>query len=213
MVRGSSPPKQLMNLSNRGAGKPISRPIETVEAISFNLNSLVAPQRTYSAELCSLQYTNGELYFIFAQRKLMGGDALDSAISLRMHGFYAKQFLKSMEAIASPGLQELAEKLGISTDSVESIKQEPTHIAKMSANIVQAAIAGYDSCCDFYQFSPNLASRNKTKKEGVDLVPVARVELRTALLIGIYDELKRLEPNFPDGEGGGAMFAMEKVYG
>lgn len=210
MSKGS-PPKQLQNLSHKGVGGATSVSQVRAPHMSLNLQELEPPQRVYSAELCSVICRNDEVYFVFAQRSLLG-TSLESAISLRMHGFYALQFLKSIEAL-NPSVNVIAERTNTTSDSVEAITQNPQHLAKMSANIVRSAVSGYDACCDFYQLNASNVAKALGRNEKMNLLPIARVEMRTALFLGMYEELVRLRPTFPDNLVGGAVFNRDNKNG
>lgn len=199
----ANPPAHLRNLSHKGASVSKTGLVPGKLgglATTFNVNfaSAKAPQRTYSAETCSLQYRNGEVYFVFGQRTLTG-DALDSAISLRMHGFYARQVLKSIDAMSEPGLDEIARLVRIEREPLDRIEANPNQLAKLSSNIVQVAVSGHDTCLDFYQISPQSVMKAKVAGRGgdVDLIPVARVDVRTSIFLSLVDELRNLSENFP----------------
>lgn len=193
-----------MNLSHKGTGKAgilSAKAGESAETTTFTISFQNAkpPARTYSAEVCAIQYRNDEVFFVFGQRRI-SDERLDSAISFRMHGFFAKQFLASVRSLGAPGLEEIAEKCGIDRDPLEVISHEPEHLAKLSANVVHLGISGYDTTLDFYQISPMAMMKAKAGKrtDDIDLAPVARVDLRTSLFRGLVAELERLEPSFPE---------------
>lgn len=206
MSKGS-PPRQLLNLSHKGVGGATSVSQVRAPQLSLNLQELEPPQRVYSAELCSVICRSDEVYFVFAQRCLLGS-GLESAISLRMHGFYALQFLKSIESL-DPKINEISEQTNTTSHSVEEITQNPLHLAKMSANIVRSAVSGYDACCDFYQLNASNVAKALGKSEKMNLLPIARVEMRTALFLGMYEELVRLKSTFPDNLVGGAVYSRD----
>lgn len=204
--KSSGPPPQLTNLSHKGSGAMVAHGTGSAHSTSFEISfpGAKVPQRTYSAELAFLRYSNGEVYFNFGQKTLME-DGLESVISLRMHGFFAKQFLETVRNMKEPGLEEIAVKSKIQRERLtDDVKENPLHIAKMSANIIQMGVSGHDTSLDFYQLSAISVFKAKlTKRADVaDLIPIARVDLRTSLFLGIVDRLIELEPEFPGREDG-----------
>lgn len=196
------PPAQLRNLSHKGsAARATPRSISSAKggsATTFNVNFGTArpPTRTYSAETCLVQFRNGEVHFIFGQRKLVG-DSWDSAISLRMHGSFARQFLKSV-SMMEPTLDYILEASHLQVEPLDTLTQEPQSIAKMSANVVQVAVSGPEASLDFYQISPIAVMKAKQSKrtDDIELTPIARVDVRTALFASLIAELNTLEPQF-----------------
>lgn len=199
------PPAQLRNLSHKGSSGQLLRsqaakPSGSAATFDVSFANAKAPTRTYSAEACLIQYRKQEIYFVFAQRTLMG-DGFDSAISIRMHSFFALQFLRSVESMSPPTLQEIVDACDIPEEPLDVLENEPSSIAKLSGNFCQVSIAGYETCLDFYQLSPLAVAKSKAAKrhEDVDLMPVARVDIRTSMFIALIKELKRISPDFASG--------------
>jgi hypothetical protein len=201
----TAPPRHLQNLSHKGGGQGSAlsmadRRFKGIEANSLNVNfsTQKAPEKSYTAETAFVEYKNGEVQFIFAQYDLLG-IKLDSAISLKMHGFWAKQFLRSIANLENPSIEDIARDVQIKRDPIGKIDHNPGHVAKLSANIIQAAVSGFDTGLDFFYLSPISLSKGKgNKKEPVELIGIVRVDIRTALFLSIIDILRELEPNFPE---------------
>jgi len=200
------PPLQLRNLSHKGAsgqslrGQAAAKPSGSAATFDVSFANAKPPTRTYSAEACLVQFRNNEIFLIFAQRTLMD-DGFDTAISIRMHSFFALQFLRSVEHMSPPTLSEIAAACDIPDEPLDTLKNEPGSIAKLSGNVCQVSIAGYEVCLDFYQLSPLSVARSKSGKrsEDIELLPVARVDIRTSMFIALIKDLKRLSPSFATG--------------
>ena len=197
-----------MNLSNKGAAARLI-PGHKLHASAFDLAKVDAPTRIYSADACNVIYRNGEIYLVFSQHSLFG-DEIESALSLKMHGYYAKQFLKSIHDMKSPGLYEIAGLLNIEKESLVDFDRNPKHVAKFSANVMQFALAGYDSAIDFYLLSPIAAYRSGVRNNDIPLIAVARVELRTSLAVSMIEKLKEFESSFPDDSNGSIVYESEE---
>ena len=203
----NSPPRELMRLSNKGsAGRLI--PGHKVHASAFDLSKVEAPTKIYSADSCNVIYRDGEIYLIFSQHALFG-DEIETALSLKMHGYYAKQFLKSINGMQSPGLYGIVDILKIKSKPLGDLNKNPKNVAKFSANIMQFAIAGYDSAIDFYLLSPIAAFRSGVKSSEVPLIAIARVELSTSLALGMIEKMKEFESDFPDDSNGSVVYERD----
>ncbi len=188
-----------MNLSNKNA---VSSPVGGVGSIRISpIDITDAPSRIYSADTAFVRYKDEELSIIFAQHSIYG-DGLESALSLKMHGYNAYQFMKSVDAMANGGMEAIADKLNLTSASLLEVKSAPKHEAKFSANIIQLCVSGYDATCDFYSLSPGAAWRAGSKSSNLKLVPIARVEARTTLVMGILNKIREFQSSFPVNGGG-----------
>lgn len=163
-------------------------------SIGLDLSDAPVPQRRYAADICVVREKAGDLQFVFGQERLTDA-SLDSAIVIRMNPEAASRFFQSIEQMNQPTLGEIAFKMNITPVPLGTIPGEPAQMASMVANIGSLAIAGYESCIDFYHASP-FSVRDASSQGGLRVEPVVRVDIRTSQLLAIVERMKELSPNW-----------------
>lgn len=168
----------------------------TVTNLAANLAGAAVPDRKYVADACAISYQRETVKIIFAQEKF-DGKGLRSAIVIHMSPRAVVQMLGMFDGPLQQVMEENAQLEGISTESMSDFGAEPQQVAALSANLAIAAAAGREACMDFYQASPfSVGTAAQSKK--LDLDGVVRVELSTALLLGVVKALRDLTNKFPD---------------
>lgn len=77
---------------------------------------------------------------------------------------------------------ELKTQLKLPDDPLVTINTKPHHMANAIANICSVAVAGYETCLDFYHASA-FAMRKAQSQTALDVEPVVRVDMRTSLFV------------------------------
>jgi hypothetical protein len=186
-----------------GEGTPVSVAIThsvgangmTEISMSIQLAEAPVPDRRYAADFVSIVYKDDVVKLIFGQEKLSSTEVRSCVVvALNLHD--ASLLLKTIEDMANPSLDEIFQASHATVvPKIREIKEEPAQTIALSANFVLAASSGRSSCMDFYSVSAfAFAETQKTKKVPVD--PVVRIDLSTANLIALRDELLRLKPTF-----------------
>jgi hypothetical protein len=152
-----------------------------VEMYGLDLSSAPIPQRRYAAELCSVLFEKNEAKLIFAQPQF-GSDVLESALVIRMSPVAVTQLAESIHAISSPTLAEICERVDIEPEEISIFTSHPKNVANAVANICSIAISGHETCMDFYHASAFAAKKSESSDE-LEVDPVVRVDIRTALLV------------------------------
>lgn len=165
---------------------------------AVQLGSAPVPDRKYVADVCTVLYSPNGFRLLFGQERL-GGKELRSLVVIHMAAAGVARLIKSFENMKQPSLAELVETLAVQPESLSTMPQEPDQTVALSANMTLGAIAGREACLDFYQASPfSIVAVRKAKKLGLD--PVVRIDVRTTLLLGLLDELRKLVSELPDSE-------------
>ena len=178
-----------------GHGLPLRRQ-DDVSAVGgggrFGIDMSLAPipQRRYAAELCSIVFQKNEAKIIFAQPKL-GIDELDSALVIRMSPVAVIQLSQTLNDLESPTVKEICEMVNISAEELSEFKSHPSQIANVVANICSIAIAGHETCLDFYHASAFAAKKSESNDE-LEVEPIVRVDLRTSLLVPLIDRITEI---------------------
>lgn len=152
-----------------------------VHSYGINMAKAPVPQRRYAAELCTVSFGKNEAKFIFAQTGL-GDDSLDSALVIRMSPVALTQFAQSLHDMTSPTIAEICNLTNIVPEEISEIKSKPQQMANMVANICSVAVAGHETCLDFYHASA-FATKKSESTDELEVEPVVRVDLRTALFV------------------------------
>lgn len=168
---------------------------EDVITVGLDISSAPVPQRRYAAELCEVRFEHNDLRLIFAQRTLDRG-GLDSALIVRMNPIAGHQLLKSINDMQSPGLDGIAEAMGIRATPLEKITKQPGQMANVVANLVAIAVSGFETCMDFYHASA-FAMRNVADSDTLAVEPIVRVDIQTAIFVSMVKELGALESVMP----------------
>lgn len=168
----------------------------TVTNLGANLAGASVPDRKYVADACAVSYQRDTVKIIFAQEKF-DGKGLRSAIVIHMTPRAVVQMLGVFDGPLHQIFEENARSEGIAPEQISTFESEPQQVAALSANLAIGAAAGREACLDFYQASPfsfSIAAQSRK----LDLDGVVRVELSTALLLGLLGSLRELMSRFPD---------------
>ena len=169
-------------------------------SISFGIDMGKAPvpSRRYAADACSVEFRNGELRFIFAQRSLDESE-FESALVVRLNPMAAHQFINSMREIKQPSISQLAERVGEVVRPLETISNSKQMISVL-ANLASVAVAGFEACIDFYHASAfAMRSMDTSARNELELEPVVRVEIRTGLFLALLAALDEVSNLLPKG--------------
>lgn len=167
----------------------------TGETITMGLDIRHAPvpQRRYATDICSLEFDGSDVKIVFAQKCLFG-DGIESALLVSINPSAAKQFVESLQTIKNPSVEEIMERVGIEPILLSKLSQAPKQMVSVVANFGAVAVAGWESCIDFYHASPFAIRNIDETKNQLDLESVVRVDIRTALFATLTKELVSLLP-------------------
>jgi hypothetical protein len=152
------------------------------QAYAMDMLNAPVPARRYAADLCGVSFVHDELRITFAQQGYEGSDELESAIVLRMNSDAALNFIDSL---ADLGLaDDIMAKGKLKREEVFSTQPRTQKTVPMMANICSVAMAGKESCMDFYHASA-FAIRKAEKENSIEVEPVVRVDLRSSLFVAL----------------------------
>lgn len=196
MAKGSQQPAKVPS-PRKGDGVVIEvthrpsadSPDGTVQ-FGLDLNDAPVPSRRFIADVASVVRARGEVKLVFGQERI-GSPSLRSMLVVQMSEPGAKQCLQSFTTM-TPSLGSMAESMGLEAEQLSEGLVEPDQAVSFAANFVAAAIAGAETCLDFYHASP-FALRSVQFNKKLSLEPVVRVDIRLSLLKAVIDELERIE--------------------
>jgi hypothetical protein len=177
--------------------------VRGVVAKSFgvDLSKAPVPERKYLAKVCSVGRTEAAVTFMFGQPQI-GAKKLRNLLVVEMNAAGAVALLDSMNQLG-PIFEQTAQ-LGFRPEISPPVTEEPMQVVELAANFALCAISGYEACLDFFEASPfSLAIALQT--ETLYLDPVVRVNIRTPLLLGLVDELRKIAGTLQLGSAQGAM--------
>ncbi len=169
----------------------------SVAQLRGDLSMLPVPDRHYTADICGVQYRRETVYVLFGQERFGKEPGLRNLVVVRMTPASVEAYLKSWDGTeGTRSFDKLVQATQVSAEELTDVDTEPKETVTLSANIVLSAASGRESCLDFYYASPfSKAAVSRTNKLALD--PVVRVDLRTGLLLGLYNHLKGLIVNLP----------------
>lgn len=167
--------------------------------ITIDLSSAPVPDRRYAADAAWIEVGSDMARLYLVQRKAIGA-GLQSVLLVRIPFIGVRQFLSSMPTVAADArrfVSQVAAKLSGDEYKGESPQQTFT----VDANVIAVAFAGREACMDLYHASPYVIHGLKS---GGDFYaePVARVNMSTQTLLGIYDTLDAQKDSIPIDDGG-----------
>lgn len=170
----------------------------SVAQLSGNFSTLPVPDRHYTADICDVQYRQETVYVLFGQERFGRESGLRNLVVIRMNPAAIATYLQSR---AGNGvdltIDVMAQKLGITADSLTTVEAEPKETVTLTANVIMSASSGRESCMDFFYASPfSKAAATHTHKLALD--PVVRVDLRTSLILGLHKKLEALIADLPE---------------
>lgn len=148
------------------------------------------PPRRYVCDIADIKVQDGDIRLVFAQRTL-GEDALDSALVIRLNPVATWQLLKSLGEMQFPGVQGIADQLNIGVIPLTPVTARPSQMASVVANLVGIAVAGFETCLDFYHASAFSIRAAKSASQ-IAVEPVVRVDMQTGLFLSWVEALREI---------------------
>lgn len=195
--------------SRRERGTPISVESHKIQmpdgaaglAYGINMAAAEVPDRVYFGGTCGVYYSPPLLKIMFAQPKL-GNTGLRSMLLLSMTPLGVEQFLRSVDELKEPSLDDIARTVRIEPEALTEVpNEEPEQTAEFAANIIASAFSGLDSCLDFYNANAfsmlSLRMQNKLYLE-----PIVRVNTRTSLVLSLVRRLREVQTEFGESSNG-----------
>ncbi len=168
---------------------------KTATAGAIDLASAEVPERSYLAQACGAKYERYTVTIMLAQPKLDGG--FRNLVLIAMTPSSVAQFLLSVDEMSNPSLKEIAEQIKIEPEPISQFPTtEPEQTATLPANMIAVAISGHDTCMDFYNANAFSQIKVRTSNQ-INLEPMVRVTLTTALFMALITVLRQLAESFP----------------
>ncbi len=171
----------------------------SVAALGVDLSTAPVPERRYVSDLAGVVYRKGVVKLVFGQESLSHG--LRSMIVIQMSAHATRNFLRSLEQMSHPTLDEIAAIVGVEQDELLPLDNgitEPDQTVAFAANMIGTTVVGTDVCFDVYNVAMSAATIAAVG--GMNKMPidsVVRVDLRLGLLLPIRNALRELESQFP----------------
>ncbi|RYD91483.1 MAG: hypothetical protein EOP50_14210 [Sphingobacteriales bacterium] len=122
--------------------------------------------------------------------------ALEAVLQIRFGPSAVRSFAKSIADMDDPGLDAIVETLGLPQESLTPVRAKPNQEAKIVANFASVAIAGFETCLDFYHASA-FSVREMVKAGGLSVEPMVRVDLHTMLFSAMVNGIRDLADKLP----------------
>lgn len=200
--------QSIMSSKERSEGHPI--PIKTVGVTesgdtkySIDVAGAAMPQRRYAAEMCSMTFNDFDAKIVFAQSCLVP-DGLDSALVIRMSPQALIDLADTFTGF-SKQIAALKAQLDFKEDPLVVIDKRPHNMATAVANICSVAIAGHETCLDFYHASAFAMGKSRSNSS-LEIEPVVRVDMRTSQFASLLDKVNEVAKHLNDlkkGENNG----------
>lgn len=201
-----APSAQLQSLishsvnTGRSEGFPVAlSPVAQSDgSVTFgvDIGSAPVPSKRYAADACEVDLKDGNLRMIFAQRGI-GDEPFESALVIKLNPLAARNLIESVGDMDNPTVAEIAEKIGEERRPLERVARA-RQMVSVVANFVTVAVAGFETCVDFYHASAfSIRAIDAKKKTHLGLEPVVRVDITTGLFMAIQDALEALAPQLP----------------
>jgi hypothetical protein len=163
---------------------------KTAIFMGADLSKAPVPDRRFVTDACNATVKDYTVKIVFGQERI-DGKGLRSAIVVQMSRIGGANFVRLLDSMKNPSLQEIAQAENIPTEDLLSIFEEPPQALTLMANMALTAVTGHESCIDFYEASP-FAMGVAVRSRKLSLEPVVRVDLRTSLLLGLVSTLREL---------------------
>jgi hypothetical protein len=168
----------------------------SLQTAAINLAQAPVPERKYVADAYGVNYSSGAVQLLFGQRRI-GGSDLRSLLVIQMSPTGAARFLATSNQLAPLSLTDMATQYGIVAEKSFQISTEPSQTVALAAGLSLMAAAADEATIDFYQASAFALSAMLHSSE-LALDPVVRIDLRTSLLLGLFEDLRKLTPQLPN---------------
>ena len=162
---------------------------------TVDFSNIADPSRNYYAHECWVELDRGIVGIFFAQKQ-RSKDTLRSLVCIHMAPMYAVHWLKNVEEIQSPSIEDIAKICGAVPEKLIRISEEAEQAFEASANVVKTGMSGHDVTLDFIKFSPFSISESKSGKltKGD---PQIRIDLRASLFLGLIESLREMISALP----------------
>jgi hypothetical protein len=185
-------------ISRTGEGTAVDaavRPVTTASGrsaglMTVNISSAPVPERRYVAEVCSVTYEKETVKLWFGQPK-HNSNKLRTLLVIHMSPSSVRHFIDSIRAVKNPTYEELAQDNHFQKEPLSTLEDEPDQTVAFAANFILAGMSGREACLDFFHASAfAISAVVHTSKLALDAV--VRVDLRSSLALGLFQELGRL---------------------
>lgn len=164
--------------------------------LAINASNAPVPDRRYVADGFGVIADDQSAKLLFGQRLIGSKTGLRSLLVIHMSPRAVRQFLNSVDNVRNPTFEEIAEKLSITPQGQMKIDEEPEQTVALSANFALCAVSGEEATIDLYQASPfSVLAVIESQKMALD--PVVRVDLPSAVFMGLIRELQDVAKRFP----------------
>jgi hypothetical protein len=162
--------------------------------LSVDLQAAPVPERRYVADACAVLRSDDFVLLAFGQRRLVGSGCR-SLVVLSMSAEAIRSFLKTCDGFLER-VAAFLERNGLARSPLLDLTEEPPQTVHLAANVVAVAQAGRESCLDLYHVSP-WSIRSVSTRNQLVIDPIVRIDMPTALLVPVVEQLVRLEHELP----------------
>lgn len=166
----------------------------TITSMGVDMSTAPVPDRKYVADIYGIVQAASTTKLLFGQQRI-GRQELRSLLVVHMSTKSIQQFLENLPdgSGGNARFEDVASEFQLTAELPAKIVDEPSQVVAFKASAIVAAMSGPDACLDFYQVSPSalIAARNA---DVIAVDPVVRVDVPSAILLGLAKELLRICP-------------------
>jgi hypothetical protein len=178
------------------ADLPVVKEAGPSKTFRIELANAPKPPRQYVADVAWFLHRADHSVLGFGQRGLTKSVRTSVSVAISPHTA-GKITRESREGLHS--FLEFLERSGVEPLDVAAPQTEPEQAVLLRANMMTVAQQQHEAVLDFFNASP-ASARDMHKTGYLEIEPVVRIELSTALLAGLLGELFAYEGHFPAEE-------------
>jgi hypothetical protein len=181
--------------------EPIGQAHDGANRFKLDVTQAPVPQRRYSADTAFVVYGGTDVKFVFAQTCLFG-DGFESALAVRVNPQAFADLVSSLRVAKAAELSRVADVLKIKPEGLTEVKTRPVHTVNVVANVFGFAIAGHETCIDFYHANAFAIGKSEGATK-LEVEPVVRVDLRTSLFMSLVSKAEDILAQVANVDGKG----------
>ena len=171
-----------------------------VATFGVDFSSAPVPIRRYPADFADIVVKRGNALMIFAQESVTG--EIESALQIRMSRNAVADMVRVFEDDGKMNGQLAASIRTAEPEELTTVSQKPHQEAKVVANFAAVAVAGLETCIDFYHASAFALAATMGQNEELTVEPIVRVDMNTALFAPWLERLREVSARLAKGPSG-----------
>jgi hypothetical protein len=198
-------------LTRPGEGTPVTVRVkydvgmggQSVAHMEVDASDAPVPDRRYVADMYTVVVEDETFWLAFGQRRLKSKE-LRSLLVIQLSRAAVEQILTNVDQVKNPTFLEIIKQIGRTPIASTALDHEPGQTVELSANFTLCGMSGDEAIIDFYKASA-FSIRAAPQQGKLSLDPVVRVELRSDIAVGAFEELRRIVGGLPAPAAGAGL--------